>query len=57
MQRPPERVYAYAQDNIEILLSLGLADRIVAASGMDGEIDPELAGEFAKLITTRTQAC
>ena len=47
--KAPERVYAYAQDNIEILLSLGLADRIVAASGMDGEIDPELAGEFAKI--------
>ena len=47
--KAPERVYAYAQDNIEILLSLGLADRIVAASGMDGEIDPELASEFAKI--------
>ena len=47
--KAPERVYAYAQDNIEILLSLGLADRIVAASGMDGEIDPALAGEFAKI--------
>lgn len=39
-EKAPERVYAYAQDNIEILLSLGLADRIVAASGMDGEIAP-----------------
>ena len=29
-EKAPERVYAYAQDNIEILLSLGLADRIVA---------------------------
>ncbi|MFR2333022.1 MAG: hypothetical protein ACLS63_08950, partial [Flavonifractor plautii] len=47
--KAPERVYAYAQDNIEILLSLGLADRIVAASGMDGEIAPELADEFAKI--------
>ena len=48
-EKAPERVYAYAQDNIEILLSLGLADRIVAASGMDGEIAPELADEFAKI--------
>ncbi|MFQ7453898.1 MAG: hypothetical protein ACLRNQ_23770 [Flavonifractor plautii] len=46
--KAPERVYAYAQDNIEILLSLGLADRIVAASGMDGEIDPELAERVCK---------
>ncbi len=35
-EKAPERVYAYAQDNIEILLSLGLADRIVAASGDAG---------------------
>ena len=48
-EQAPERVYAYAQDNIEILLSLGLADRIVGASGMDGEIDPDLAYEFAAL--------
>lgn len=48
-EKAPERVYAYAQDNIEILLSLGLADKIVAASGMDGEIDPDLADEFATI--------
>ena len=48
-EKAPERVYAYAQDNIEILLSLGLADRIVAASGMDGEIDPELADAFSAI--------
>lgn len=48
-EKAPERVYAYAQDNIEILLSLGLADRIVAASGMDGEIDPKLADAFSTI--------
>ena len=48
-EKAPERVYAYAQDNIEIMLSLGLADKIVVASGMDGEIDPDLADEFAKI--------
>ena len=47
--KAPERVYAYAQDNIEILLSLGLADKIVGASGLDGEIDPGLAHIFDTL--------
>lgn len=48
-EKAPERVYAQAQDNIEILLALGLGDRIVGASGLDGEIRPDLAGEFAKI--------
>lgn len=48
-EKAPERVYAQAQDNIEILLALGLGDKIVGASGLDGEIRPDLAGEFAKI--------
>lgn len=48
-EKAPERVYAQAQDNIEILLALGLGDKIVGASGLDGEIRPDLAEEFAKI--------
>lgn len=48
-EKAPERVYAQAQDNIEILLALGLGDKIVGASGLDGEIRPDLADEFAKI--------
>lgn len=47
--KAPERVWAQSQNNIEILLALGLADRIAGAYGLDGEIREELAGEFAKL--------
>lgn len=48
-EKAPERVYAQAQDNIEILLALGLGDKIVGSSGLDGEIRPDLAEEFAKI--------
>lgn len=48
-EKAPERVYANCQDSIEILLALGLADKIVGCSGLDGEVLPELADEFAKV--------
>lgn len=48
-EKAPERVYAQAQDNIEILLALGLGDKIVGCSGLDGDIRPDLADGFAKL--------
>ncbi|WP_434310436.1 ABC transporter substrate-binding protein [Hominifimenecus sp. rT4P-3] len=49
VEKTPERVWAHAQDSVEILLALGLGDKIVGASGLDGEVRPELAGDFAKL--------
>lgn len=57
-EKAPERVYAYAQDNIEILLSLGLAD---LHRGPPAEwtvrLPPSWPTSLQKLITTRTQAC
>lgn len=48
-EKAPERVWAQNQDNIEILLALGLADRIVGACGLDGEVREDLQDEFAKI--------
>ncbi len=48
-EKAPERVWANCQDSIEILLALGLADKIVGCSGLDGEVLPELQDEFAKV--------
>ncbi|MBQ8508267.1 MAG: ABC transporter substrate-binding protein [Clostridia bacterium] len=48
-EKAPERVIAAYQSNIEIMLKLGLADRIVCAFGLDEEITGELAEEFAKI--------
>lgn len=48
-EKAPERVWAQNQDNIEILLALGLKDKIVGACGLDGEIRPDLAADFAEI--------
>lgn len=45
-QKAPERVWAQGQDNIEILLALGLADKIVGACGLDGAVRADLQDEF-----------
>ena len=45
----PETVYANCQNNIEELIALGLADKIVACSGLDTDIREEYADEFAEL--------
>lgn len=49
VEKAPERVVVAYQDNIEIMLRLGLADRIVCAFGLDEEITGDLADEFAKI--------
>ncbi len=49
VEKAPERVVVGYQDCIEIMLKLGLADRIVCAFGLDEEITGELADEFAKI--------
>lgn len=48
-EKAPERVVVVYQNMIEIMLKLGLADRIVCAFGLDEEITGELAEEFAKI--------
>lgn len=48
-EKAPERVWAQNQDNIEILLALGLADKIVGACGLDGEVRADLQEDFAKI--------
>ncbi len=48
-EKEPERVIAAYQDNIEILLALGLEDKIVCAFGMDGEIREDLKDSFDKI--------
>lgn len=45
----PERVWAQNQNNIEIMLALGLEDHIVGAYGMDDEIDEEYKEQFEAL--------
>lgn len=48
-EKAPEKVIAAYQSNIEIMLKLGLADRIICAFGLDEDITGELADEFAKI--------
>ena len=45
-EKAPERVWAQSQDNIEILLALGLADKIVGAYGLDGDVREDLKTDF-----------
>lgn len=48
-EKAPERVWAQSQNNIEILLALGLGDKIVGAYGLDGEVREELRDAFATI--------
>lgn len=48
-EKAPERVWAQSQNNIEILLALGLGDKIVGAYGLDGEVREELQDAFATI--------
>ena len=48
-EKAPEKVFAYANSNIEELLALGLGDKIIAAWGLDGDIREDLQDEFAKI--------
>ncbi|MCT4565244.1 MAG: ABC transporter substrate-binding protein [Maledivibacter sp.] len=49
IEKEPEKVYVACQNNIEAMLKLGLADKIVACYGLDGEIAEDLKDEFAKV--------
>lgn len=48
-EKAPEKVYVAYQNNIEIMLALGLGDRIAACYGLDGEIAEDLKDEFEKV--------
>ena len=48
-EKAPEKVFAYANSNIEELLALGLGDKIVAAYGLDGDVREDLKDEFDKI--------
>lgn len=47
--KEPENVYVMGQNNIEIMLKLGLKDKIVMAYGMDGEISEDLKSDFEQI--------
>lgn len=49
VKKQPKKVYVAFQNNIEIMLKLGLADKITACYGLDGKIAEDLKGEFAKV--------
>lgn len=48
-EKAPEKVYVMGQNNIEMMLALGLGDRIAACYGLDSDIAENLAEEFAKV--------
>ncbi len=48
-EKAPEKVYVAFQNNIEMMLRLGLGDKIVACYGLDGEIAEDLKDEFARV--------
>lgn len=47
--KAPERVVANTQPIAELLIKLGLTDKLVGVAALYGELDPEVAGEFAKV--------
>lgn len=49
IEKTPERVVVVYQNAIEIMLALGLEDRIVAAAGLDHEVKPVFADAFSKV--------
>lgn len=48
-EKAPEKVWVQNQNNIEVMLALGLGDKIVGAYGLDGEIREDLKDEFEKI--------
>jgi len=51
VERPPERVVALNQPATEVLLALGLADRIVASGWQDNDPTPEFAQAYHAIPT------
>lgn len=48
-EEAPSKVVANTQGIAEILVHLGLTDKIVGVAAVYGEIDPEIADDFAKI--------
>lgn len=48
-EKAPEKVYVMGQNNIEMMLALGLGDRIEACYGLDSDIADYLKEEFEKV--------
>lgn len=48
-EQPPQRVITMNQHATELMLALGLQDRMVGAAFMDNEIHPELAEEYEQV--------
>jgi len=48
-EKAPEKVLAVYQNSIEILLALGLEDKILVAAGLDHPVKPEFKGAFEKI--------
>mgnify|MGYP000845853274 FL=1 len=53
VNKAPEKVICAYQNNIELMLRLGLGDKIVAAFGLDGPVAEDLKDEFAKIKYTQ----
>ena len=56
IEKPPQRAVGIGQNSTEIMLMLGLADRMVGSSGWISPVLPELAADNAKVprITNNT---
>lgn len=48
-EKAPEKVLAVYQGSIETMLALGLEDRMVAAAGLDNEVDDSMKEAFEKV--------
>lgn len=48
-EKAPERVLAVYQGSIETMLALGLEDRMIAAAGLDNEVEESLKEAFDKV--------
>ena len=48
-EKAPEKVLAVYQGSIETMLALGLEDRMVAAAGLDNEVDDSMKEVFEKV--------
>lgn len=46
-EKSPEKVLAVYQGSVEIMLALGLGDKLVAAAGLDNELPEELKTSFS----------
>lgn len=48
-EQPPEKVVANTQPVAELLIRLGLTDKVVGVAALYGEVAPDIAEEFARI--------